>query len=436
MDGLADLLERLLTAEEWRVLRRAGDVADLHGVELYLVGGTVRDLLLGKAPADLDLTGVGVDEGFACVLADGLGGRVVSRSQFVTAHVRANGVLIDLAMARRERYEQPGALPTVSPAKTVEEDLRRRDFSINAMGVALSRRRWGLLADPLRGLDDLERRRIRVLHEQSFVDDATRIFRAVRYSVRMGFALEEDTLGLLKGRLRFIETIGGERVWNELERVFMERRAVAMLRMAKELGVLAAVLPALALPSGALGTLPSPSKSPDARAKRLLALVAWPVLPVRMSALRKRLHLSRKMARVVEDAAAVKELLSALRARDLRPSRLHGRLEGLDAEAIRAAAIACGEPAAAHYLEYYLSELRGVETLLRGGDLIELGVPEGPRVGEALRELLAARLDGLVATREDEERFVMRKFHPHLDPPPLKGEDVNAAGYQQQPGKK
>lgn len=408
MDGLADLLERLLTPEELRVLRRAGEVADRHGVELYLVGGTVRDILLGQTPADLDLTGVGVDEGFAPVLAGSLDGKVVSRSQFVTAHVRVGGVLIDLAMARRERYVAPGALPTVSPAKTVEDDLRRRDFSINAMALALSKKRWGRLTDPLGGRDDLERRRIRVLHDKSFQDDATRIFRAVRYSVRMGFALEEGTLGLLKGHLKFVETIGGERVWNELERMFMERRAVAVLRMAGELGVLSAVLPGLALPSGAVGMPPSPSG--DARVKRLLALVAWPALPVRMAALKKRLHLSRGLARVVEDTAAVKELLLALHARNLRPSRLHGMLGGLDTEAIRAAAIACGEPTSAHYLEYYLSDLRGVETTLRGGDLIEMGVTEGPRVGKMLRELLAARLDGLVSTREEEERFVRRRL--------------------------
>jgi tRNA nucleotidyltransferase (CCA-adding enzyme) len=406
LDGLADALERLLTPDELRILRRAGEVADRHGVELYLVGGTVRDILLGQTPADLDLTGAGVDDGFAPVLAAELGGQLVSRSQFGTAHVRADGVLIDLAMARQERYEKPGALPTVSPAQSVEDDLRRRDFSINAMAMALSKRRWGRLVDPLGGLDDLERRRIRVLHSQSFVDDATRIFRAVRYSVRMEFALEEGTLELLKGHLRLIETIGGERVWNELERMFMEKRAVAVVRRAEELGVLSAVVPGLVLPPGGLGALPSG----DARVKRLLALMAWPVLPLRTAALVKRLHLSREMVRVVEDAAAVKEMVSALRARGLRLSRLHGMLEGLDAEAIKAAATACGEPTVGHSLRHYLAELRGVETLLRGEDLIELGVPEGPRVGEVLKELKAARLDGLVETREDEERFVRRRL--------------------------
>ncbi|MBM3944500.1 MAG: CCA tRNA nucleotidyltransferase, partial [SAR202 cluster bacterium] len=393
MKDLSSVLERLLSHEELAVLRRAGRAAAAHGIELYLVGGSVRDLLLGQTPADLDLAGVGVTEPFASALAHDLGGRIVSRSQFVTAHVRTNGALIDLAMARRETYAKPGALPSVSPAEDIREDLERRDFSINAMALSLSGKRWGRLLDPLDGRRDLERKRIRVLHDRSFEDDATRIFRAVRYSVRMGFALEPHTEALLRDGLRSVNTLSGERVWNELERMFLEKRAVSAVRRAKALGALDAVAPGMGLPDGGVGALPSGEE----RVKVLLALTAWPLAPIPgVAVVKRRLQLDRAMTKVVDDAADVKEMLSALSGSDVRPSRLHEMLSGLEPEAVKAAAIACGDPGVARLLGYYLDELRGAATVLDGGDLMDLGVPEGPRVGRLLKELLAARLDGLV----------------------------------------
>ena len=179
-------IERYLAPAQLDLLRRASDSASQHGVALYLVGGSVRDMLLGVRPADLDLVAEAATTEFASQLAMDVGGEVVARSQFQTSKLVVGDMQIDVAMARTETYARPGALPAVSPG-SIQEDLKRRDFSANAIAVSLDAGDWGRLLDPLGGARDLELRQIRVLHAGSFVDDATRILRAVRYATRLGF---------------------------------------------------------------------------------------------------------------------------------------------------------------------------------------------------------------------------------------------------------
>jgi tRNA nucleotidyltransferase (CCA-adding enzyme) len=169
--------------------------AESLGMAVHLVGGAVRDLLLGRASPDLDLVVEGDGIAFAARLAEEVGGRLVSHPAFGTASIEGARALevtalgrIDVASARRERYEAPGQLPRVEPA-SIAEDLRRRDFSVNAMAVALAPARFGRLSDPFGGQGDLRRRWLRPLHPLSFVEDPTRIFRAARYGARLGFRL-------------------------------------------------------------------------------------------------------------------------------------------------------------------------------------------------------------------------------------------------------
>ncbi|MCH7746149.1 MAG: hypothetical protein IIC84_08765, partial [Chloroflexi bacterium] len=178
MPNAAPILNDRLSPVQTRLLERAGRVSSQHGVALYLVGGAVRDAMLGRQTIDLDLSMVSADPAFASVLAHGLNGQVVASSRFGTSKLQIGGIVIDLAMARSETYAHPGALPSVAPG-SIDEDLARRDFSINAMAVSLSPDSWGDLLDPFDGRRDLQRRLIKVLHPGSFVDDATRILRAV-----------------------------------------------------------------------------------------------------------------------------------------------------------------------------------------------------------------------------------------------------------------
>ena len=332
------------------------------------------------------------------------------RSQFGTAKLRVGGVSLDLVMARRETYASPGALPTVEPG-SLADDLARRDFSINAMAVSLSAESWGDLADPFDGAGDLERRSVRVLHPLSFRDDATRLFRAARYAGRLGFGLEPERLA--REGASFIDTISGDRVRHELERIFEEPRAADILRIADGLGLLGAIHPAL-----------RPAESPEAiegeRGPAMLAGLALGLSPQEAEEVAERLNLGAEWSRVVRDTAAVRELLPELEA-DLAPSGVYRLLHGRHEAAVSAAAAAptapVGAPAgagtvgrAAANVRPYLSRLRHVSTSLSGGDIVAMGVPEGPRVGEVLRELLDARLDGVVESEEEERELASRRI--------------------------
>ncbi|MCI0791520.1 MAG: CCA tRNA nucleotidyltransferase, partial [Chloroflexi bacterium] len=221
MSNLASILESRLGRRRFRWLRSLSEAGRDRAAGIYLVGGVVRDLLLKRSILELDISVSGLDEALALHLADALGGRLTARSQFNTFKIAVGSTVIDLAMTRGESYAHPGALPDVWPG-SIEQDLARRDFSVNAMATDLSVDAWGELLDPMSGQRDLERRLIRVLHPDSFADDATRIFRAVRYAQRLEFRLEEGTADLLKASLGGLDTISGDRLRHEFQRVFAE----------------------------------------------------------------------------------------------------------------------------------------------------------------------------------------------------------------------
>ena len=242
--SLASKIGRQLPSELVNFVRVAGELAANQGQSLYLVGGVVRDLLLSRPNFDLDL----VLEGDAINLAERLlqvrQGRIITHRRFGTAELQWDKWSVDLATARSETYVEPGALPSVSPG-SIEDDLFRRDFTINAMAVMLNPNRYGLLIDLYGGRDDLEHKLIRVLHENSFVDDATRIWRGLRYEQRLNFQLGENSLKLLKRNVSMLDTISGDRIRHELELVLEEEFPEKVLLRAKKLKVLPKLHPAL-----------------------------------------------------------------------------------------------------------------------------------------------------------------------------------------------
>ena len=410
MSNVASILESRLPAAQLRLLQAAANIAVRHDVGLYLVGGTVRDVLLGRWTGDLDLSVAGATSEFADALATEIGGQVVARSQFGTAKINAGDVALDLAMARQEVYAYPGALPTVSEG-SVQQDLARRDFTINAMAISLNVHDWGELLDPFEGRRDIEDGLVRVIHPGSFMDDATRILRAVRYSQRLGFRLETESERVLKRDLNYLDSIKGDRVRHELERIIEEESVVSILTMARELGILTAIHPALELDDSAIRALQNIGLVPAAdRALLLVSLMAYSVPTGHHPGFIARLNMGTDWARVVRDTAAVRDSFERLSAPNMRPSHIYTELRRYDIAAIRGCTMAADDGLVAQRLELYANELRHVEATLSGDDIIALGVPEGPTVGALLREIVAARLDGLLADREDEERFVLGRL--------------------------
>ena len=415
MDNVADLLAAQLSSTHLHVLRSAASVAAERGVPIYLVGGAVRDVVLGISPVNLDLAVVRPGPDFASELAAELGGRVTSRSQFGTYKLAASLATdgaddIDLATARSERYPSPGALPVVEPS-SLNDDLARRDFSVNAMAVSLGEEAWGGLADPLDGRRDLKAGVVRVLHERSFVDDATRVLRAVRYAVRLGLQIEPDTLRLLKRDLEYLDHISPDRVRHELDRILNEPAAAKILKVVNDLGILSAIHPALRFDPATHVEEPAwlSDGQPPSNDVGLAALMFCSGSPG-FEGLTARLNLDSRWSHVAQDVGAIRAASERLTAPRLTRSQLFGLLRNLQPSSIRGCALATKDASVRERLQLYLTELQGVRPLLNGDDLIALGVPEGPLVGELLEKLLAARLEGLLSIREDEEAMALRSL--------------------------
>ena len=408
MPNIAGALIRSLSPHRRDQLKAAAAACEARGLFPFLVGGAVRDILLERSPGDIDLSAVGGDEELFGAVADALGGETASRSQFGTARIEAPGGAIDLALARRETYASPGALPTVSRG-ALADDLARRDFSINAMAVSLGEATWGELEDPHGGVGDIRDRLVRVLHPASFADDATRILRAVRYAVRLGFAIETETEALLRRDLRYLDAIGGARVGNELGRLLAEPRAVEMLAAAQGLGALAAVYPPLRVPDNLGERLAAADAIPEGeRAAALLSVLAFHLPPGTEPGLVERLKLDGRSARVVEETGTIRDEVRWLGGKAVPPSVLHRFLRDFSEPALLGARLSVDSPIVSERLDLFHSDLRHRRPALDGEELKRLGVPEGPEVGRLLEMLIAARMEGLAETREDELRLVRR----------------------------
>ncbi len=406
--NLLRLLHGRLSESSDRALRAAVSLAERRNVGLCLVGGGVRDLLLGGEHLDLDL----VTEGDAAVLASDvateLRARLVSHPRFGTAVVQGDGFRLDVAQARTERYERPGALPSVRPAG-LQEDLGRRDFSINAMALRLVAPGAGQVVDPFGGREDLERRRVRVLHDGSFQDDATRILRGLRYAGRLGFRLQRHTGELLRRDLFYLDAIGGARLRHEFEWTACEARVTEIVRLIEDAGALSAVHPALRAENRTIRALRGlPRLAASHRDAALFCLLLTGASSGEAEGAVQRLALTGRQAGAVRGFLEVRRLEGRLGRASLHASTAARLLAGLPYTAIEALALVTEQPLAADRARRYLDEWRFIRPRLNGRDVEALGVPHGPQVGAAMVSLRDARLDGRTKDREDEMALVQR----------------------------
>lgn len=384
------------------LLRRLGEAAANAGAGLWLVGGPVRDALLGRPIRDLDLASETPADDLGPALAAALGGSCGAHSAFGTVKIRVGGKTMDLATTRAETYAQPGALPSVTPAG-IRDDLARRDFSVNAMAASLHPEAFAELLDVHDGEADLRAGVIRALHPESFVDDPTRCFRAARYAARLGFTVEPATRRWLRKGLPYLRDVSGARLRREIEGLLAERRSPDALAAAVKIGALPALEPASASPAvrGAL------ARSTRLGLGRLAALAAFAyALPDgRAEAFAERISATKPQREVIEWAVRLRGEEPRLR-RPLRPSETDAVVGGAPDDAIEGACAAAVSPAARRNLVRYFFESNH-ETLLDGDDLMALGVPPGPAVGAAADALRLAALDGEAETQADAEEYVL-----------------------------
>lgn len=354
MDDLAAALGR--AHPELETVRREAEEP------VYLVGGAVRDLLLDRPRADVDLVVVGD----AAELAARLGGAAIEHERFGTAKVEVEGHEVDIATARTESYPEPGALPVVGPADSIEADLGRRDFTINAMAIPLGED--PALIDPYEGREDLQRGLLRILHPRSFEDDPTRAIRAARYASRYGFTLEPGTDELL--RKADLATVSADRRRVELERLAAEPTGRVGLGLLAGWGI-------IDLRAGGVELMRS--------VEELLKLPHWAELVPREQAL---------IAAALGPEGAEGLLASMWPPRPAEGVEVAGRRDPVELILARAMG--------ADWLESYLTAWSKVKLEIDGHDLIESGVPEGPAIGQGLRAARQKRLEGKIFSREQE----------------------------------
>jgi tRNA nucleotidyltransferase (CCA-adding enzyme) len=372
---------------------------------VYLVGGAVRDLLLGSDPLDLDLVVDGELEPVSALL--GMPARVHDR--FETRTVTIGDFTYDLARARGERYAHPGALPTVAPAD-IEKDLERRDFTVNALALGLAGPRRGDLLDVPHAREDLEAGRLRVLHERSFIDDPTRLLRLARYAGRLGFAIEDATRALAHAAVGAgaPDTVSGARLGTELRLLAEQGDPIEGFRILHELGMDDAIAPGFGLDGDeraelarrALALLPTDGEPADL----VLALVSLGVAPAALPGLLDRLAFpAARRERIVAAATRAAELARRLSAAR-EPSQIAAAVGSGPVELVAlAGALGADAPA-----RRWLDELRHVRLEIDGGDLLAAGLEPGPAVGAGLAAARAAKLDGRASGREAELAEALR----------------------------
>lgn len=347
---------------------------------IHLVGGAVRDLLLGRDPRELDV----VVEGDVDALATRLGAAAAAHERFGTATVTRGDCRWDLAAARAERYARPGALPDVRPAG-IDEDLRRRDVTINAIALQLA---GGALRAVEHALADLDAGRLRVLHDASFIDDPTRLWRIARYAARLGFELEQHTAALAAQAVAAgaLATVSGPRIGSELRLALQEPDPPAALDAAVTLGLAPWLAPDRERTRAALELLPDGEGRPD-----LLALGAsLAVGGDEADALLATLEFSAAERAVLNACGRAQALAAAAGDAAARHSDLARVLRGVPVEAVALAGAYGAGDAARRWLE----QLRHVALSMDGGDLLAAGVPEGPEIGRLLAAALDRLLDG------------------------------------------
>jgi len=417
-------MEERFPADVREALKLVGEVSEETGFPVYLVGGIVRDLFLRVPNFDVDIVVEGDGITFAGLLAAKTGGRLRTHQKFGTAVVvLPKGLKIDIATARLEYYESPAALPTVE-LSSIKKDLYRRDFTINTLAVRLQKKRFGELIDFFGGLRDIKEKTIRVLHNLSFVEDPTRVLRAIRFEQRFDFRISKHTQNMIKTAvaMRLFDRLTGERIYTELVLMFAESEPVKGLKRMKELDLLKFIHPSLTI-------TPNTEKLFDALSETLTWFrLLYLEIPLEKGFVYFLGLLDRLKGPEAEEA--LERLAAPMRIRErvrlarsrchdvlpilsreplLAPSRVYALVHPLDIESILLMMAKARQERARKYISLYLTHLRSVTVMLTGDDLKLLGIPPGPRFRTILAELLDAKLDEQVRTLEDEREFVKRR---------------------------
>ncbi|MDA8084607.1 MAG: CBS domain-containing protein [Nitrospiraceae bacterium] len=421
--NLASWLKDRFPKDIFSILQASGKTAETMGYSAYLVGGSVRDLLLREENLDIDLVIEGDGILFARTMAERLHGTIRAHEKFGTATIIIDNYKIDVATARTEYYESPAALPTVETS-SIKKDLYRRDFTINTLAVKLNQRDFGKLIDFFGGQRDIREKTIRVLHNLSFIEDPTRAFRAIRFSERFGFRLSRHTENLIKSALKMnlFDRLSGFRLYEELVLAFRETNAARTIKRLSEFDLLKVIHPDLSFceelqelfasvgETWAWYNLLYYEEKADIAVLYLMALFSELSDEARLGALYRLSPPPRVHALIASSEEIAGKLLARLPLED--PAAAYHLLIDVPLETLLFAMSSTGDRGKKKDISNFLVSLKKVRPLLKGRDLRALGIPQGPVYSKILRGVLDEKLRGNLPTEEEEREFVVKHFPP------------------------
>lgn len=427
---LAGTIKERLPKNLIQLLHDFGHIADTLGYNAYLVGGLVRDLFLRHENLDVDIVIEGDGIKFAHEFARHHQARVRNHRKFGTAVlVFPDGFKVDVATARIEYYESPGAPPIVETS-SLKLDLYRRDFTINTLAIKLNKKHYGTLIDYFGAQKDIKEKVLRVLHNLSFVEDPTRMLRAVRFEQRFGFKIGKLTLALLKNaaKMNWLETLASRRIFLELKLILKEQDPLSSIKRMDELTLLRFISPEIKL-----------TKNLQELLEEIKEVIAWynllyleepleqweiywygltrPLNANGFNKLTKEMGINRKMAL---ERKTGDRLLDSLFKFDGTNYQLYTLLFPYDTETLLYLMAKAKTDKIKRLISFYFTKLKGMKILIEGKDLLRMGLKSGPLFKEIFDSLLEARLNNQARTKDDEIRFVKDKFGDLLDPSELK----------------
>jgi tRNA nucleotidyltransferase (CCA-adding enzyme) len=464
--SIEKLLEDCLPARAFRLLREIGQIADEKGYSVYIVGGFVRDLLLSKSkgqesgvrsqeskgkdkllapgswlltPDSLDIDIVVEGNGFlfAEEVINRYGASAKTHAKFGTAVLKfPDGLKLDIATARTEHYEYPAALPTITHS-SIKLDLYRRDFTINTLAIKLNSLEFGKVFDFFGGLRDLKDKVIRVLHSLSFVEDPTRVFRAVRFEQRFNFRISPFTLNLLKNAVHkhFLDKLSGKRLFTELLLILQEVNILRIVERMGELDLLKTLHPGLA----SQGILGGNGKGTLSLLRNIRSVLAWYELlylpkidawlvhllgivdPLSLTQLEELIQRLTPPAKALRALRAYKQLYHTieqkflgLSGQEVRNSEWYQIFNSIPTEILLFAMAKTKSEEVKKAISLFMTKLKEIKICITGQDLIDLGIRPGPIFHKLLDEVLEARLDGKVETKEEEIEYVKKRMNENI----------------------
>jgi len=426
--NMAAAIKQNTSEEEYQIIKLVSTAASELNMPIYIVGGFVRDLILEKPSPDFDIVVEGDAIELSNILKEKYGGKVTSHKKFGTAKwqpyhnksLQQDQTLpisdkylstipsLDLISARTEFYEKPTALPTIKQS-SIKLDLHRRDFTINTMAIRLDGKYFGDIYDYWGGYDDLKQGLVRVLHSLSFVDDPTRMLRAIRFEKRFDFEIEPRTLDLLIEAVYLIDDVSGDRVRHELDQIFIEKNASDMMERLDQLNILSQIHPALTWDHQHKAELRLVKKDFPKIEKKDLILATNIILtcslsPTNLNEVIKRLRFRSAIQQTLRSANLLWHQQDQLS--KLSPGKFSETIQSYPSLPLEVLGVISINEDFSKNINHYLSEWSKIKIHTTGDDLKELGIPPGPLYKQILKKIKMARIDGDIKTKKAEKRML------------------------------